>query len=559
MTPLRCAIYARFSSDRQSPTSIADQIRKCREHAARQGWAVLEDHVYSDEAISGTSLERESLQKLLAAVTSPGRPFDCILIDDTSRLSRKLADALNLYERLSFAGIRIVAVSQGVDSESAQGELLIGVHGLIDAVYWRELGQKTHRGMEGRARQGLATGGRCFGYRSIKAEDGSTRLEVNGADAETVRRIFRTYAGGYSLKRIAHELNKEGVRSPEPQNGRVSRSWCVSSIRHILHNRRYTGKLIWNTKRKVRVPGTGRRVYRRRPESDWVTVDAPHLRIVPEELFASVECRMEAVKQLWGRGDGNPGLARGQQRQVYLFSGLLKCAECGGSIVLVSGRGRNARDKYGCALHHQRGPTVCSNSLTIRRDDLEQRLLNGLQKAVLREEVIDYALARLEEELARRFEQLDSEMERLRQRKQELQAEIRRLTDAIAAGEPHPSLSAAIGEREKELREISDRLLERRPDSVRTSLEELRTFAVSRLTDLRRLLSHPESVHEARALLGEHIGKISLAPVSDNGQHTYVARGAVDFFGEQALMRVGCAGGQNRTAYAGLFRAALYR
>ncbi|PYU66695.1 MAG: hypothetical protein DMG52_35630 [Acidobacteria bacterium] len=90
----------------------------------------------------GDSTDRAGLHKLLAAATGSARPFDCILIDDTSRLTRKLADALNLYERLSFAGIRVVAVSQGVDSDSSQAELLIGVHGLIDAVYWRELGQK---------------------------------------------------------------------------------------------------------------------------------------------------------------------------------------------------------------------------------------------------------------------------------------------------------------------------------------------------------------------------------------------------------------------------------
>ena len=53
MNQLRCAIYARFSSDRQSAVSIDDQIRKCREHARREGWTVLDEHLYVDEAISG--------------------------------------------------------------------------------------------------------------------------------------------------------------------------------------------------------------------------------------------------------------------------------------------------------------------------------------------------------------------------------------------------------------------------------------------------------------------------------------------------------------------------
>jgi DNA invertase Pin-like site-specific DNA recombinase len=93
------------------------------------------------------------------------RYFDAILIDDPSRLTRKLADALNLYERLTFAGNRLVAVSQGVDSESSQTEILFGVHGLLDSVYSRELGLKTHLGLQGCALKALHTGGRVFSCR----------------------------------------------------------------------------------------------------------------------------------------------------------------------------------------------------------------------------------------------------------------------------------------------------------------------------------------------------------------------------------------------------------
>ena len=95
-TVTRCAVYSRFSSDRQSPVSIEDQIRKCREYASRQGWTVLEGHIYADHAVTGTIAERTGLQRLVAAAEQKARSFDAILIDDTSRLTRKLADALNL-------------------------------------------------------------------------------------------------------------------------------------------------------------------------------------------------------------------------------------------------------------------------------------------------------------------------------------------------------------------------------------------------------------------------------------------------------------------------------
>jgi site-specific DNA recombinase len=537
VTALCCAIYARFSSDRQSPASLADQIRKCREYAIRQGWIILEEHIYSDAAVSGTSLERDGLQKLLAATTNRNRQFDCVLLDDSSRLTRRLADALNLYERLSFAGVRVVAVSQGVDTADPQAELLIGVHGIIDSAYWRELAQKTHRGMQGRALRGDATGGRCFGYNTVTS-DGGARLCVNADEAETVRRIFRMYASGLSLRHIASQLNLAGVTSPKPQKGRWARSWCTSCVRVILRNERYCGRITWNKTQKVRVPGTGRRVKKPRPESEWVKLEAPHLQIVPEDLWSGVQRRFHTVHKLWGR-EGKPGLT-GQQRQIYLLSGLLKCGKCGGSVTIVSGRWSTKSQIYGCSIHYQRGDAVCSNRVIIRRDKLESRLLCGLQEAVLREESIDYMVAAMKAELEGRFTELDGHLSKMSERKRQLEIEIARLVRAIADGNGSQSLTSAIGEREKEMRAITDSLLERHPNSIRGELDELRTFAVSRLTDLRRLLAKPENIHEARAMLANQIGNITLVP-NEGG---YVAQGSVDFFGDTGL-RVSGAGGES--------------
>ena len=553
---LRCAVYSRFSSDRQSPVSIEDQIRKCREYASRQGWTVLEGHIYADHAVTGTIAERTGLQRLVAAAEQKARAFDAILIDDTSRLTRKLADALNLYERLTFAGVRLVAVSQGVDSDSSQAEILFGVHGLIDSVYSRELGLKTHRGMQGCALKALHTGGRVFGYRSLREPDG-VRLEIAESEASTVRRIFELYSGGYSLKRIAHLLNAEGVKSPQPQKGRVSRSWCVSSVRHVLRNRRYVGQIIWNTKRKVRVPGTGKRVYRHRPESEWVITAAPHLRIVADELFGAVERRFETTKKLWGV-DGS-GLARGQQKQVYLFSGLLQCGQCGGSVTLVGGRANTSRSEYGCSLHSQRGDAVCKNDLRIQRKQLEESLLNGLQDKVLREEFIDYVICGLKEELKQKHEELESWKKTLQAEVERIELELKHLIEAIAAGNSSPTVMAAISEREARLREIRDQAIKPGPGSFQEKLDDLRDFAIARLNHLKELLTNPKAIHEARALLAEQVGKFTLERVEENGALSFKANGNIDFFGEEAFTRVGGAGGQNRTGYARLFRAALYR
>jgi len=198
------------------------------------------------------------------------RPFDVVLVDDTSRLSRKIADSLRICEQLKFTGIRVVYVSQGIDTDSEQAELLLATHGIVDSLYIRELAKKVHRGVEGLALRGLHTGGRCFGYRSVPEEDSTrtdsygrplitgVRLEIDDSQATTVRRIFADYAAGDSIKTIAKRFNTEGVISPAPYRGQRHPSWAPSAISVMLHNERYRGIVTWNRTRKVRDPRTGR-------------------------------------------------------------------------------------------------------------------------------------------------------------------------------------------------------------------------------------------------------------------------------------------------------------
>jgi site-specific DNA recombinase len=157
-----CAVYARVSSDRQNPLSPTDQVRKCREFADANGFVVLEGHIYMDEGISGVGSDRPAFQKLLSIAFSSRRPFNTILVDDTSRLSRNQAEAMTLVEKLKFEGLRIIFPSQGIDTLSEQADVQMTVHGLMDSMYVKELAKKTHRGLESCALRGLHTGGRCL-------------------------------------------------------------------------------------------------------------------------------------------------------------------------------------------------------------------------------------------------------------------------------------------------------------------------------------------------------------------------------------------------------------
>ena len=306
--PIRCAAYARISTDRQNPLSIEDQFRKCREFADRQGWAFAEAHAYSDEALSGAGTDRPGLARLLRAALSTPAQFEAILVDDTSRLSRNKAAIETIFEKLNFAGVRLVAVSQGIDTQDEQADVLLTVHGLTDSLYIKELGKKTHRGLEGLFQRGFHTGGRCYGYDIVPADKGQSKtLIVNEAEAAVVRRVFEMAAAGNSLKTIAKTLNAERVPPPRPRRGRQHATWCPTAVREMLRRELYIGRVVWNRSRFIKAPGTNKRVRRARPEKEWQRADRPALAIVSPELWTAVQGRLAWVRQTFGHRY-HPGL-----------------------------------------------------------------------------------------------------------------------------------------------------------------------------------------------------------------------------------------------------------
>jgi len=165
---------------------------------------VLDEHVYTDEAVSGLSVEdREGLQRLVHAALRTPRPFDVILVDDTSRLSRDVVDTVQQFRELRFHGVDLFFVNQGLHSARDNAEFLLAIYGAMDSEYIRELGRKTHRGLEGQALHGFSAGGTAFGYRREPLYDASladrdsqrrrigVRWTVDPVEAPTIREIYQ--------------------------------------------------------------------------------------------------------------------------------------------------------------------------------------------------------------------------------------------------------------------------------------------------------------------------------------------------------------------------------
>src|SRR5574341_1736769 len=400
----RCAIYARYSSDLQRPESISDQTRHCRQEADRHAdWTILEEHIYTDESVSGVSVEgRAGLRHLVDAAQRKPRPFDLVLVDDTSRLARDVVDAVRLLRELRFHGVDLYFVNQGLHSARDNSEFFIAIYGATDSEYIRELGKKTHRGLEGQVLKGLSAGGLAYGYRrepmfdprSLDRDGQARRLGVRWVtdpeQAELVRSIYEWYADGTGMAGIAARLNNKRVPSPRQaqrhrarHNG-IGAGWDLSTVRVILSNEIYRGRLVWNRSKWVREPGSRRRRRVARPESEWVVLNRPDLRIIDDELWRQVEDRRARVRACYN-SPSRFGKARAEYGS-YLLSGLLVCAECGTTLTIRTGSRQRQDQRYGCSRHWRRGSEACSNNILVRRDLAERRIVELLTEKLYRPE-----------------------------------------------------------------------------------------------------------------------------------------------------------------------------
>ena len=248
----RAVIYARYSSDLQSDASIEDQVRLCEERLKSDGNTVVQ--VYQDRAISGGSVHnRDGIQRLMEAVRLGG--VDLVMAEALDRLSRDQEDIAAIYKRLQFAGVTLTTLAEGEISE-----LHIGLKGTMNALFLKDLADKTRRGQRGRVEQGRIPGGKSYGYNLVHSlkDDGQVergQRTINEAEANIVRRIFSEYVAGNSPRKIAASLNADQI--PSPRGGQWNSSTINGNRKRrngILNNELYLGRITYNRQRFVKDP-----------------------------------------------------------------------------------------------------------------------------------------------------------------------------------------------------------------------------------------------------------------------------------------------------------------
>jgi hypothetical protein len=175
-------------------------------------------------------------------------------------------------------------------------------------------------------------------------------------------------------------------------------------------------------------------------------------------------------------------------------------------------------------MHAQRGDSVCTNGLLVRRLDLERQLLAGLQERVLHSEVIDYTLNRFEEELGKVVATLREGDADLRRKAAELERSIANQLRGLSDGYS-PGITAEIGRLERQLAEVRERLTASEPQTLKLRMRDTRHFIEQRLRNLNALWEGEPRI--AREEIAKHVRKITLRPIL----HAYVATGIWDWLG----------------------------
>ena len=517
---MKAAIYARYSTDMQNETSITGQVANCKTIALANGWSVYKE--YYDEAISGSDDNRPRYVQLLA--DSENGKFDVIIVDETSRLTRRPGELPRLMEILAFRN-QLLVDCKGFDSRNETAALLASVYGGIDSLELRKIKDRTHRGLRERAKAGYSAGGKTYGYatEAIDPDDPESkkRLFIIESQAEIVREIFTRYADGESPRSICNDLNARDIPSPGAtwnRTKRRSRGWMGSSLSGtaksftgILRRELYIGQVIWNRRQFKKVPGTSRRVPEIRPQEDWIIRDHPELRILSDNLWNQVQARLKAARKSTHKANKRP---RGRPSR-YLLSGLMKCGVCDANYIM-----QNARS-YACSSRTNGGKHLCSNGVTVRREVAETAILENIKTRLLSDEVVEYVSGQFKAAL-HDLEAKRPESERLIADLRSIDAKLSKLTDAIEAVGISGTLADRLTALEQEKAEIENKItvatstkcaeIEILPDVLPALIKRWREL-VSEIEELsKNPATTPADFEAAREHLHALLGPVTLKP-----------------------------------------------
>lgn len=352
-------IYCRLSRDDHNGTlesmSIANQRQVLVDYVTEKGWTLRD--CYIDDGYSGTNFDRPDFKRMIHDAEI-GK-IDCIITKDLSRLGRNYVEAGYYTEEYFIEhDIRFIAINDGIDTMHDNNDIA-AFHHVLNEFYPKQVSKKVKQVKKKSAEQGKFMGSQApYGY--MKSPEDKHVLIIDEEAAVIVKRLFNEFANGDSARMIADKLNAEGINTPRfyhyEKMGRTNplteekNVWGSATITQLLKNQVYIGNMVQGKRQVVSFKTKKMRTV---PPENWIVVENTHTPLIEMSLWERVQKRLS---------NPNKKIRRTKIDTVGLFSGLVKCSDCGMPLAYMR-RQLKEREKgvYRCSRYNNNGITACTS------------------------------------------------------------------------------------------------------------------------------------------------------------------------------------------------------
>ena len=393
-------IYCRLSRDDHNGTlesmSIANQRQVLVDYVTEKGWTLRD--CYIDDGYSGTNFDRPDFKRMIHDAEI-GK-IDCIITKDLSCLGRNYVEAGYYTEEYFIEhDIRFIAINDGIDTMHDNNDIA-AFHHVLNEFYPKQVSKKVKQVKKKSAEQGKFMGSQApYGY--MKSPEDKHVLIIDEEAAVIVKRLFNEFANGDSARMIADKLNAEGINTPRfyhyEKMGRTNplteekNVWGSATITQLLKNQVYIGNMVQGKRQVVSFKTKKMRTV---PPENWIVVENTHTPLIEMSLWERVQKRLS---------NPNKKIRRTKIDTVGLFSGLVKCSDCGMPLAYMR-RQLKDREKgvYRCSRYNNNGITACTSHYideeyisafvlndirtyahlaTAQREELAEKLYKALKKS----------------------------------------------------------------------------------------------------------------------------------------------------------------------------------
>ena len=326
----QAALYVRLSredGDKEESDSVSNQKALLHQFVELEADIEVSD-VYVDDGWSGTNFERPEFNRMMSDIKA-GK-IECVIVKDLSRLGRNYIEVGQYIEKIfPLMDIRFISITDNLDSyknPQTMNNIIVPFKNLINDEYCRDISNKVRSSLDMKRKQGKHIGSfACYGY--LKDPEDHNHLVIDGEAASVIRDIYRWYISGMSILSIAQKLNAMGMPNPtahkkllglhyrRPNNQTGDGKWVDSSVRRILGNRMYIGDLVQGV---LKIKSYKVQVAQKVDKEDWIIVEGTHEPIISKEDYETVQTLLKRHAR-----------KAPQKKEVYLFSGFVKCGDCG--------------------------------------------------------------------------------------------------------------------------------------------------------------------------------------------------------------------------------------